>query len=313
MVVVLADKRDEVTLRVLEVLSFLGVDFFHIHEDDRICIDRIDAANAEFNISVNSEARFNLAKCVIWNRHSYILKQGIRNTLCWENITPQLKNFLINETDVLADYVIRSLQPYKLFGWQTSSRLNKLQVINLAQSLGFNVPQTVVVGNAKTIDRNIQYITKSISEIYQIVDERTISTNFAYQIDTSGLDQHEQFFPSLLQQKINRAGDVRLFVFRNLFYASLIVSENGEIDYRQNYDLPSTRFLPYEIDELTRTKVLRLLEKLELDSGSLDFLLDSNGKLWFLEVNPEGQFGFMEYHCGYDIATQLALKISEYV
>jgi carbamoylphosphate synthase large subunit len=186
-------------------------------------------------------------------------------------------------------------------------------VVSLAQDLGFNVPETVVVGNANAIDWNVHHVTKSISEIYQIIDEQSMSTNFTYSINPSELGQVEQFFPSLLQKRVSKVGDVRLFVFRDLFYASLIVTDNGELDYRQNYNLTSTRFLPYEIDKATQAKVYRLLKKLDLDGGSVDFMLDSKGKLWFLEVNPEGQFGFMEYHCGYDIAKQIALKITEHV
>lgn len=309
----LADRRDEVTVRVLELLNALGIDFFHIHEEDKICIDRIDAANAEFCISVNQEVSFNLARCVIWNRHSNILKQGILNTIEDNNITSYLGSFLLNEASIITEFIINSLRRFSLFGWQVCSRVNKLQVVSLAQNLGFNVPQTIVVGNANAIDWNVHYVTKSISEIYQIIDEQSMSTNFAYSINLCELGQVEQFFPSLLQKRVSKVGDVRLFVFRDLFYASLIVSDNGELDYRQNYNLTSTRFLPYEIDKATQAKVYRLLKKLDLDGGSVDFMLDSKGKLWFLEVNPEGQFGFMEYHCGYDIAKQIALKITEHV
>ena len=312
MVVVLADMRDEITVKVLESLKVLGVGFFHIHEEDKIFIDRIDVSNPKLCISVNREVGLNLAECVVWNRHSFILKQGILNSVGDDGITSHQYSFLFNEVSVLGEHVIRCLKQYKLFGWQVSSKLNKLQVIHQAQKIGFNVPQTFVVGNAYSIDSNLQYVTKSISEIHQISDNQSISTNFTYSINPKELGETEQFFPSLLQQMVSKIGDVRLFVFRDLFYACLIVSDNGEIDYRQNYNLASTRFLPYEIDKATQAKVYSLFEKLDLDSGSVDFMLDSDGELWFLEVNPEGQFGFMEYHCGYDIAKHIALKISEY-
>ena len=51
------------------------------------------------------------------------------------------------------------------------------------------------------------------------------------------------------------------------------------------------------------------MNKLDLISGSLDFILDIEGDFVFLEVNPVGQFGMVDFPCNYG----LHRKIAEYL
>jgi glutathione synthase/RimK-type ligase-like ATP-grasp enzyme len=48
------------------------------------------------------------------------------------------------------------------------------------------------------------------------------------------------------------------------------------------------------------------MDKLNLLTGSLDILKDKNGKYYFLEVNPIGQFGMVSKPCNYYIEEQIA-------
>ncbi len=43
------------------------------------------------------------------------------------------------------------------------------------------------------------------------------------------------------------------------------------------------------------------MDKIGLNCGSLDFIVDINDKFYFLEVNPTGQFGMVDFPCNYNL------------
>ncbi len=47
------------------------------------------------------------------------------------------------------------------------------------------------------------------------------------------------------------------------------------------------------------------MKKLNLDTGSIDLIKDLSGNYYFLEVNPQGQFGGMKEY-GLDIEKNIA-------
>ena len=46
--------------------------------------------------------------------------------------------------------------------------------------------------------------------------------------------------------------------------------------------------------------------KLELNSGSIDLILDKKNRFVFLEINPIGQFGMTSFPCNYSIEKEIA-------
>jgi glutathione synthase/RimK-type ligase-like ATP-grasp enzyme len=82
-----------------------------------------------------------------------------------------------------------------------------------------------------------------------------------------------------------------------------------ETDYR-NYDLDNpNRIVPYKLNKQLENKLILLLENLELNSGSIDLIKSKDGKYYFLEVNPVGQFGQLSYNCNYNIEKIIAKSL----
>ncbi len=53
------------------------------------------------------------------------------------------------------------------------------------------------------------------------------------------------------------------------------------------------------------------MKEAHLDFGRLDFSIDKAGKIWFLEVNPNGQFAWMDLDGRAGILEKVALEIVE--
>ena len=59
-----------------------------------------------------------------------------------------------------------------------------------------------------------------------------------------------------------------------------------------------------------KRRVFQLLERLGLVSGALDFIVTPDGRHVFLEVNPAGEWGWLERDLGYDISGAFARALT---
>ncbi len=104
-------------------------------------------------------------------------------------------------------------------------------------------------------------------------------------------EDHMLETPLYFQQKIEAAVDIRINVIGNEIIPLKIIpkTKNPEKIDRRDEWVDSE----YEILNLTedfKQKLISFQKELNLNYGAFDFLLDANDTLWFLEINPGGQF-----------------------
>ena len=56
---------------------------------------------------------------------------------------------------------------------------------------------------------------------------------------------------------------------------------------------------------------ISLLETLHLEFGAIDFILGEDGEYYFLEINPNGQWAWIECRTNYRIAAEIAKLLVE--
>lgn len=117
------------------------------------------------------------------------------------------------------------------------------------------------------------------------------------------------FLPSMIQKAIPKQFEVRVFFLMGECYSMAIMSQDDKdtkTDYRKyNFGNPN-RFLPFQLPEDIKKKVVDLMARLSLNTGSIDFILTPENEYVFLEVNPTGQFGMVDYSCNYGLHEKVA-------
>lgn len=103
--------------------------------------------------------------------------------------------------------------------------------------------------------------------------------------------------PVFLQEEIARSADVRATFIGPSCFAADIKGDDGIVDWRDpamkvSYT-PST--LPSEVEGLCRV----MLSRLGLRYGAFDFVRAQDGRLVFLEVNPTGEWAWLEDRLGF--------------
>jgi glutathione synthase/RimK-type ligase-like ATP-grasp enzyme len=114
----------------------------------------------------------------------------------------------------------------------------------------------------------------------------------------------------LFQERIEKAFEVRLTVVGEdrMFAARIDASTAAaRADWRTDYD--ALTFTPIEVPEPIAAGAVRLMRRLDLRYGAIDFIVSPGEQPedWvFLEINANGQYGFVEKRAGLPIAAAIA-------
>ncbi len=101
--------------------------------------------------------------------------------------------------------------------------------------------------------------------------------------------------PWFIQEKILAASDVTVvYIGGKIFGYSLQRDWLSGDDWRLQLNDPRCRWEKFNLDSMTQEKIVHFMNELGLSFGRLDFLY-SEKKLTFLEVNPNGQYAWLDF------------------
>lgn len=188
---------------------------------------------------------------------------------------------------------------------------NKIFQLEVAKKLNLKIPNSIISNQYEDVyefysncDENC--IIKPIKSglIEEENKSKVIYTNLLDKIPSS----REQInsCPNFLQSHIIKKGDVRVTMVGEKAFATMIHSQENtktKVDWRISQDfLKHTRIeLPSDI----HNKCVQLLRHLKLRFGAIDFVLDKNEEFIFLEINPNGQWAWIEKLTGYQISHEI--------
>jgi len=109
------------------------------------------------------------------------------------------------------------------------------------------------------------------------------------------------------QEYIDKAYEIRLTIIGNTYFPVVISSQSEDstaVDWRGADELPYGDYVPLP-DHVVKN-VHALMDELGLIYGAVDFIVTPDGEFVFLEVNPNGQFIWMEHDLGLAMSHCLA-------
>ena len=111
--------------------------------------------------------------------------------------------------------------------------------------------------------------------------------------------------PVTFQEKVEKASDIRVTVVEDDVFAAEILSQarqSSKVDWRATDD-PDLEHRPHKLPATLADQCRRLVSKLGLGFGAIDFALKPDGTYVFFEINPNGEWLWLE--------DQLSLPISD--
>lgn len=202
---------------------------------------------------------------------------------------------------------------------------HKLRQLHLAQELGFEVPQTLVTNDPnkvrafydatggkiiyKVLDKDV--ILHKDNVLKRPITETVIYTTLIKPYHLEYLDS-VHYAPCLFQEYIQTQVDLRITVVgRRIFAAEIHSLRTEQTKHGRNDDLANKPCQPHQLPLCLEQKCVSMVEELGLAYGAIDMILTPEGRYVFLEINPNGEYVWIESLTGLPISEALAEMLIE--
>ncbi|WP_077414019.1 grasp-with-spasm system ATP-grasp peptide maturase [Chryseobacterium sp. JV274] len=298
MILIISNNNERTTMVIIKWLLAMKKKFIRIHEDE---IFEIKTENKKIFLESNRSSFFLDEITSVWYRKGRLNIKRLR----YDNTSV---NAHMNEVQHwLEDYVRIKLESRKHISKESNSDINKLLVLEEAIKVGLEVPKYFLADNTDQVSLNTT-IVKTIGG-NPILDDIDTDLNGIMYTSTVHKREKMKFFTTFFQHKIDKEFEIRTFYLNGKCYSMAIFSQNDEqtkTDFRKyNLEKPN-RNIPYLLSVDIEEKIHLLMQTLDLNCGSLDFIKGKDGKFYFLEVNTIGQFLGLSHTCNYSLDQEIA-------
>jgi glutathione synthase/RimK-type ligase-like ATP-grasp enzyme len=181
---------------------------------------------------------------------------------------------------------------------------HKLRQLTLAGRLGFEIPDTLVTNDPEAFldhyaDACGRLITKRAALRQRMIaaDGRVTSrTTLAVRPGDLVAVDAVRLAPTMSQFMIDKAFEVRATVVGTEVFAAAIYSQethHTRVDFR-NYDHAHTRITDHVLPGDVAERCVALTQALGLCYSAIDLIVTPDGRVVFLEINPIGQYLWIE-------------------
>jgi glutathione synthase/RimK-type ligase-like ATP-grasp enzyme len=192
---------------------------------------------------------------------------------------------------------------------------NKIEQLSVAKSMGFSIPETLVSCSEPAVRAFFtaqarRVICKAVKHGFTR-HENTATVATTQRIDDSFLKHFHDYaaVAMIYQREIPKTFDVRVTVVGDNVFATAIHSQDHtetQVDWRlwdvSDFDLKHEPIaLPNALSEACR----RITRHFRLKYSAIDLVLGTDGRFYFLEMNPNGQWAWIERKAGHPIRDAL--------
>ncbi|HEY2363808.1 MAG TPA: hypothetical protein VGK36_22005 [Candidatus Angelobacter sp.] len=204
-------------------------------------------------------------------------------------------------------YMLESL-PVRCVNPYSASCLvrNKAVQLQLAGASGLRIPATVMSNSPAAVreffDQNpSDAICKAFAtHVWQQQGSTDISVTETFSLNRADLPEDDEVFtfaPAIYQEKVKKQFDVRMVLMGDRVYSFAVRTPANALDWRHDAALRNVDVGPIATPAVVERGVLRFAAAAGVCTGSLDFAVDRNGEWWFLEINEQGQFLWLDDFC----------------
>ncbi|WP_050502483.1 MvdC/MvdD family ATP grasp protein [Streptomyces monomycini] len=195
----------------------------------------------------------------------------------------------------------------------TDAAQNKPYALVQAAAAGLRVPPTWIGNDAADARRAVGDFGQTVCKSLVAPGVETADGPLAFYtspVAPGDLDEGVGTAAHQFQQRIHAMYEIRLIVVNGHLFAARLTALARSTDFRAHYDE-----LVYDYTDVpgeVRSGVHRLMHRLHLWYAALDLLVDTQHQWWLVDVNPAGQWGFVERHLpDLTISARLAAALAD--
>lgn len=256
------------------------------------------------------------------NGPSAVLGSQIKSVWYRRHVSPDLpddidsgvRDFCKRETKAFLDGLLAVLPTDR---WLSSPQAiaraeRKPYQLAVAAQLGFVVPETLVTNDKARVHELAErrrLIAKAVSSGYVAspVGNKAIFTSALASDDLRDLSGLS-LAPVTFQELVDKVSDIRVTVVADEVFAAEILSQDrksSQIDWRATDD-PDLVHRKHDLSTDVARLCRQLVARLGLVFGAIDLALTQDGTYVFFEINPNGEWLWLEDRLGFPISERLA-------
>ena len=252
---------------------------------------------------------------------STVSDKQIKSVWYRRNVDPTLPSYLDSGTRDFCNrearaFLLGIIQSLVSIRWMSRPDLigmaeKKPYQLAVASRIGFAVPKTLVTNSPKAIQqwKERTMIAKAVSSGY-IESPTGNLAMFTSLVQTEDLEELEtlKLAPVIFQDYIDKISDIRVTVVDENVFAAEILSQDREssrIDWRAT-DTPNLQHREHELPQDIIDLCLLLVNRLGLKFGAIDLALTKDGSYIFFEINPNGEWLWIEDQLSFPISERIA-------
>ena len=245
-------------------------------------------------------------------------------TVVWWRLKPNLVSFPENKDDferqkfLLREWQL-TLEPLKHFlkdcFWinrreADSLVRNKPYQLEMAHQNGFNIPKGIISNNSTFVQETAakfdQFIYKPLS-YFIVPPDQILYSCIMTEEDVRQKSKNIEQAPCIFQEYLDKDFELRITVVGDQVFPVKINSQkNSKTKFDWRKDQTHVEYELFVLPDELKTKLLRLHREFKIVYGAYDFIVDPKGTYYFLEVNPAGQWLWMEEVLGINISETIA-------
>lgn len=304
MILVLSHTRDDHAVGVLASLQRRGHPAFLLDTArfpaDASVTERFSGAGRSFQFSLNGDTiDLNACRAGWWRRPQPF------------TMDPRLAPAVVSFSYTECHEALAGLWSALDIKWVNPPALDEVAhhkpyQLAVATEVGLPIPRTVITNNPATAR---EFISELAPEpvIYKtfLANEQCWRETRIIRADELELLDTVSLAPVIFQEYIPAVADVRVTVVGDRMFAAEIKAAEGGYDVDYRMDLAGAHFEPTTLAAETQTGIRQLMKKLGLVYGAIDLRRTTGGDV-FLEINPAGEWRFVEDRTGQPITQAMA-------
>lgn len=217
-----------------------------------------------------------------------------------------VQSFITQEHEGLFESILNQFDHCRWVNSRNSiaAARSKIAQLQCARSIEFRIPDTIITNDVAVLrefadSHGGNIVAKPIRA--QVIgndgDALVVGTR---QLPQEYYESATAYAPCYAQERLKIKSEIRIVAFGSRFY-SFRLTVNKEADDIKQLGLDNIQHESYDLDLVVAQKVSALMSYYKLEFAAIDFAVVDEGEPVFLELNPNGQWLWLQYMTGVNL------------
>ena len=193
---------------------------------------------------------------------------------------------------------------------------NKQLQLQVARELGLETPRTLTTNDPDAVQAFAErcpagLVTKMLSSFAIFDEQGGENVVFTTPLDTEDLEDLSglEFCPMTFQERLPKKVELRVTIVGDRVFTAAIdpaIQARAAHDWRREGEELLEHWQPGDLPDDVATRLLRFMDYFDLNYGAIDVIVTPEDRYVFLEINPVGEYFWLERCPGLPISEAIA-------